>query len=161
MGLREKAIGVYEREKDVAKVNRMKEADMFAEKALKYIREILGDGEEIPDDCGDIIVLAKQPGSTSLRIDGILFSVSASDGYHHASAIKKCPVCGIEVDTMVFNLESLGKALVEPHNKYDCDRMLEIKKEMDDEKNGNIISTEGRLLLVLKDFVRENGGIVE
>jgi len=150
MGLKEKAIGAYEEEKELIKESNIKEAETFAENALISLREILG------DECGNIKIVVKRPGSTSFRVDGISFRVTSSQGYSDISVIKKCPICETESTFRVSNLKDIGRALVEPHHKYDCDRMLEIKKQMDDEKNGKIISTEERLLAALRDFIQEN-----
>jgi len=151
MSLKEKAIEAYEKEKELIKESNLREAEIFAEKALKTLRDMIG------EEYGNIKVVVKQPGATSFRVDGILFRVIASQGYYDINVIQKCPICEVEIATKVFNFKDIGKALVDLHNKYDCDRMFEIKKEMEDEKNGIVLSTEARLLAVLRDFIKENG----
>lgn len=150
MSLKEKAIEEYEREKALIKESNLKEAENFAEKALKALKDILG------DECGDIKIIVKQPGATSFRVDGMLFRVTTSQGYHETNVVKKCPICETETTVRVLTLKDIGKALVEPHSKYDCDRMLEIKKELEDDKSGIVLSTEARLLEALRDFIKEN-----
>jgi len=150
MGLKEKAVEAYETDKELTKKSIEKEAEIFAEKALKSLKDILG------EECGNIEIVDKQPGATSFRVDGILFEVCASQGYPFVNVIVNCLICGNKINVRVFNIKDIGKALVEPHSKYDCDRALEIKKESDDEKNVLVLSTEARLLEALKDFIREN-----
>ena len=150
MGLKERAIEEYEREKELVKESNLREAEKFAEKALHSLRDIIG------NEYGDIEIVAKQPGSTSFRVDGILFRATTSQGYYEINVVKKCPICEIETTVRVLNLKDIGKAIVEPHSKYDCDQMIETKKRMEDEKNGMVLSTEARLLEAFRDFIREN-----
>lgn len=150
MGLKEKAIEVYEKEKELVKKSNEKEAENFAEKALKSFEEIFG------AECGDIEIVEKKPWATTFSVDGILFRVTTSQGYNEINMVKKCPICEAVTTDRVLNIKDIGKALVEPHNKYDCDRMLEIKKEAGGGENGLVLSTEARLLEALKDFIREN-----
>lgn len=150
MGLKEIAIEEYEKEKELIKDSNLREAEKFAEKALHSLRDIIG------NEYGDIEIVVKQPGATSFRVDGILFMVNTSQGYPIVSVVKKCSICEIENTVRVLNLKDIGRVLVEPHSKYDCDRMLETKKKLDDDKSGIILSTEARLVEVLRDFIKEN-----
>ena len=147
MGLREKAIDAYTRDRELIKESNIKEAENFARKALEELRKILGNDE-------DIIIVTKQPGATTFSADGISFRVTSSEGYHVVNVIITCPVCGAETVTRVSYIKDIGRALMEPHSKYDCDRMLEIKKA--NESGYNVLSTEERLLEAFKDFIREN-----
>src|SRR3989304_1652472 len=103
MGLKEKAIGAYEEEKELIKESNIKEAETFAENALISLREILG------DECGNIKIVVKRPGSTSFRVDGISFRVTSSQGYSDISVIKKCPICETESTFRVSNLKDIGR----------------------------------------------------
>lgn len=150
MSLKEKAIELYEKEKKLTAESNAREAENFAKKSLEALKEMLG------NEYSDIKIVVKQPGATSFRVDGILFRVATQQGYHVTNIIQKCPICETELDIRVLNLKDIGKALVEPHVKYDCDRMLEIKKEMEQEKNGIVLSTDARLLEAIRDFVKEN-----
>lgn len=151
MSLKEEAIEAYEKEKELIKESNLREAEKFAEKALHSLRDIIG------NEYGNMEIVVKQPGATSFSVDGILFRVTSSHGYNEISVVKKCPICETVDTVRILNIKDIGKALVEPHSKYDCDRMLEIKKESDDGKNGVILSTEARLLEAMRDFVMENG----
>ena len=153
MNLKEKAIEVYEKEKELCKESEMREAEKFTEEALKALRDLIG------EEHGDIVTLSKLPGDISFIIDGILFRAGSSNGYPVINMVVKCDVCESEIISRVVYIRDIGRALAEPHSKYDCDQVLRLKKEMEDRKNGIVLSTEGRLLEALKDFVAENTNI--
>jgi hypothetical protein len=147
MGLKEKAFDAYKRDRELIDESNIKEAENFAIKSLERLREVLGNDE-------DIITVDKQPGATTFSVDGILFRVNSSDGYHVVNVVKKCSVCGTDNIAGVLDIKDIGRALAEPHSKYDCDRMLEIKKS--NESGDKVLSTEERLLEALREFIREN-----
>lgn len=153
MSLKEKSIELYEKHKELISESNLKEAERFAEDALKALREMLG------SECGDIVTLDKQPGVTVFSIDGLLFRVIVgSHGYPNINVLVKCPVCETDVSVEVVYIRDIGRALVEPHFKYDCEKVLRTKKQVTDDKNGVVLGNDERLLSALRDFVAENMG---
>jgi hypothetical protein len=150
MDLKENAIELYEREKQLAEENNKREADNFAEKSLHVLRDIIG------GNCDDIKVVTKMPGCTDFNVDGVLLRVVTSNGYPVVNIVHTCERCGIKIESRIINLKDIGKALVEPHNKFDCDRIFKLKNEPDYDENGKVTSYERRLLEAMKDFIREN-----
>lgn len=149
MDLTERTITEYKKEKKLLEERRIKDVEIFADKALEELQNIIG------VKCADITTVEKQLCSTSFMVDDLLFYVYKSECYYVVTMIKKCPICGTNISDRVLNLKDIGRMLVEPHNKYECDRAIGIK--MDNDRNGKVLSTEERLLVALKDFVQENG----
>lgn len=150
MNLKEKAIEVYEKEKELRKESEMREAEKFTEEALKVLRDIIGEGHD------NIVTLSKLPGDISFIVDGILFRAGSNNGYPVINVVVKCDVCGSEIINRVVNIKDIGRALAEQHPKYDCDQVLRLKKEMEDRKNGKVLDVNERLVEALRDFVSEN-----
>ena len=155
MGLKEKAIEEYNRDRELIVQSNEREAEIFAERAFEELKKMLGNEYiDIMSLDKRSIIVDKQPGAASFRIDGMLFRVISSQGFYVVDVVIICPVCGTETYNRIFGIKNIGKALVEPHSKYDCDRALEMKKENGGESM--VLSTEGRLLEALKEFIREN-----
>lgn len=166
MGLLERAIGAYKEEKKKIKEINEKEAEEFAKKALERLNEIITENDK--SSCygndnndirtisrKDIRTISRKPGCTDFLVDGIHFRVTySSHGYNDAYVIRICPMCRAEVSMCVLNLKDVGKALSEPHKKYDCDSTLEVNKL--NEEGIKILSTEEKLLEILREFIQEN-----
>ncbi len=150
MDLKEKAIKEYKRERHLTEENNKREADKFAEKSLHALRDIVG------GNCGDIKVVIKMPGCTDFNVDGILFRVVTSDGYPIVNIVRTCERCGINIESRVINLKDIGRALVEPHDKFDCDRIFKVKNDPDYDENAKVSITDRRLLEAMRYFIREN-----
>jgi hypothetical protein len=150
MDLKEKAIEVYEKEKESIKERELIAAEKFTEEALKILRDIIG------EECDNIATLSKLPEDVSFTVDGMLFRAGSANGYPVINMVVKCEVCESEIISRVVNIRDKGRALTEPHLKYDCDQVIRLKKEMEDMKNGKVLDTNERLLEVLRDFVSEN-----
>jgi len=153
MNLKEKAVEIYEKEKELVKESEMREVGKFADEALKVLRDIIG------EYCGDIITLSTLPDDISFRVDGILFRATSSCGHPNINVATKCPMCEAEIVSRVTSIRDIGRALAEPHFRYDCDKNIRLKKEYEDRKNGKILSTDERLLEAFRDFVSENMNI--
>jgi hypothetical protein len=151
MSLKDKAIESYEKEKELKKKSEIKEAEKFAEEALKVLRDIIGGEYD-----NDVITLSKRPENISFSVDGVLFRATSSQGYPGIDIVVKCPECGTDIHSKVVYFGDIGRALAEPHFKYDCDQTIRLKKEMEDRKNGKVLDTNERLLEALRDFVNEN-----
>lgn len=175
MGLREEAIGEYEKEQESIKDSNIIESEKFAEKSLKVLRDIIGDNHS-----GMIVVADKQSGSTSFIVDRILFRVTIPVGLSLESlprslpppplrpppqkprqppvvnVVQTCERCGIEIISTVKNLKDIGKALIETHSKYDCDKKKLDDDKNEDDKNEKLSNVEKKLLVALRDFVQEN-----
>ena len=150
MDLKEKAIEEYKREKLLTEENYKREADNFAEKSLHVLRDIVG------DNYGDIKIVTKMPGCTDFNVDGVLLRVVTSNGYPVVNIVHTCEKCGFNIESRVINLKDIGKALVEPHDKFGCDRIFKVKNDPDYDENAKVSITERRLLEAMKDFIREN-----
>lgn len=150
MNLKEKAIEVYKKEKESIKERELREEEEFAKEALKVLSDIIGVEQD------NMTILSKQQGFIELCTDGVSFRAVASQGYPEINVMVKCPLCETDIFSRVTNIRDVGRALVEPHFKYDCDQIIRLKKEKDDSKNGIAIDTEERLLSALRDFVSEN-----
>lgn len=150
MGLREKAIELYEKEIQLAEENDVRIADNFAVKSLSALRDIIG------EDYGDIKIVTKTPGSTEFNVDEILFRVRTSDGYPIVNIVKTCTRCGLEIEERVINLKGIGKALVKIHDKFDCDRIFNVKNDPDYDENAKVSVADRRFLEAMKDFIRDN-----
>lgn len=153
MSLKEKAIEVYKKEKELTKERELIEAEQFTKDALKVLNDMIGVEQD------NITILSKQQANIDFCVDEVLFRAVQSQGYPEINVIVKCPLCGTEIPSRVVNIRDIGRALVEPHFKYDCDQVIRLKKEMDDRKNGIAVGTEERLLSALKDFVSENSDV--
>lgn len=150
MDLKEKAIEEYKREKQLTEDNNKREAENFAEKSHYVVRDIVG------GNYGNITVVTKMPGCTDFNVDGVLLRVTISNGYPVVNIVRTCERCGIQTESRVINLKDIGKALVEPHGTFDCDRIFKAKNESDYDENGKTTSNERRFLEAMKDFIREN-----
>jgi len=150
MDLKKKAIEEYKREKQLTDENYKKEADNFAEKSLHVLRDIVG------GNYGDIKVVTKMPGCTDFNVDGVLLRVVTSNGYPIVNIVRTCEKCGFNIESRVINLKDIGKALVEPHDKFDCERFFKLKNDPDYDENAKVSITDRRLLEAMKDFIREN-----
>jgi hypothetical protein len=154
MNLKERAIDEYKKERKLIEESNAKDAEIFANKAIHALQDIIGVQR------ADIITVEKQPGCVSFRVDDILFRVTTSEGYHVVNIVQKCVVCGSDIYTRILDIEDIGKALTEPHFKYDCDQAVEIKKRLEKIKEenvgGKVLDVNERLISALKDFVAEN-----
>jgi hypothetical protein len=151
MGLKEKAIDSYKKEKELREQSEIRDAEKFAEEALKVLRDIIGGEYD-----SDVETLSKTPYNISFSVDGILFRATSSQGYPGINIVVKCPACGTDVYSKVVYFRDIGRALVEPHSQYDCDQAIRLKQEDSDRKNGRIMNTDERLLEALGDFVKEH-----
>lgn len=155
MNLKERAIKEYEKEKVLIEESNAREAEKFAENALKALTDIIGEHGNI------VIVVDKQPYCTAFNIGEMLFRVSTSESYYVIYMIKKCPICESDISTRICDLKDIGKALVEPHSKYDCDQAIKISEKLKKMKDGHgrecELSTNEKLLEALRDFLLENG----
>jgi hypothetical protein len=154
MDLKERAIDEYKKEKKLIEESNEKAAEIFADKAVYALQDIIG------VRLADMYTVDKLPSSASFLVDDMLFRVTTSEGYYVATMIRKCDICGTDVNTRIVNLKDIGEALVSPHLKYDCDRVLETKERLERMKMENedekVLITDRRLLSALKDFIEEN-----
>lgn len=160
MNLKERAIAEYEKEKKLTYEKNVKEAEIFADKAVVELQNFLGVRRV------DIMTVDKQPCYTNFSVDDMLFMVSISGCYHVIDIIKRCDVCGHDTATRISNIGDIGRVLIEPHFKYDCEHAVEINKRnkrnkrnekmKDGDEGGNELDVNKRLILALKDFVSEN-----
>lgn len=154
MNLKERSIEEYKKERKLIEENNVEEAEIFADKAIHALQDIIGVQR------ADIHTVDKQPGFASFRVDDMLFMVTTSEGYHVINMICKCDVCGTDVNIRILDIKDIGKALTEPHFKYDCDQVMEMKKRLEKIKEENedwrSLDVNERLILALKDFVAEN-----
>jgi hypothetical protein len=151
MGLKEKAIEAFEIENESITEANMRKTEKFAENALQSLKDVIGNDYDIGNDC-NIDIVDKQSWATSFIVDDLLFRVSASEVH----LVQTCPRCQAEITDRVLDIKDIGKALVRPHNKYDCDRITESRMKEEKEKNGVVLGTDERLLEALRDFIREN-----
>lgn len=147
MGLKEKAIEAYEKEKERVHKEKNDGAEKFAVQAKEILRERIGDEFAIQ-------VISKEPYETIFGVDGIKFRVNTDRVY----IIKKCDKCETEYYTELISgfgdknksFQNIGEILSEPHNDYDCKRIIEEKEE---NKEPTI---EEKLVEILRSFIREN-----
>ncbi len=147
MDLTDRAIAEYRKEQKLIEDENARTAEAFADKAAYALQDIIDVRR------ADMIITDKRPYSTSFIVGDVSFQVSASEDYCVVNMIRRCSLCGSDVMSKVLNLKDIGKMLVEPHNKYDCDRVVEMKKK---EEGVGIMTSEERLLEALKDFIAEN-----
>lgn len=154
MNLRERATREYEKEKKLTDERNVEEAETFADKAVVELQNVLGVRRV------DIMTVDKQPGYADFSVDDMLFRVSSSEYYYVITIIRKCSTCGSDFSTRILDLRDIGRSFIEPHFKYDCDQALKTKERLEKMKrenaDGDVLSTEERLLAALKDFVAEN-----
>lgn len=155
MDLADRAIAEYKKEQKLREESNIKAAEIFAEDAIKELQNIIGVERD------DITIVDKQLYYASFRVDDILFRVTTCECCYVVNMIQTCPTCGSEFGDRILNIKDIGRMLVEPHYKYDCEHALEMKKRMEKLKRendrGGILSTDEKLLTVLKEFVSENG----
>jgi hypothetical protein len=149
MSLKEKAIEMYKKQKESIKETELIEEEQFTKDALKVLIEIIGIEQEN-------ITISKHQGCIDFFTDGISFRASRSQGDPEINIMIKCPICETEIFSRVTQVRDIGRALVEPHFKYDCDQVIRLKKEIDDRKNGKVAGTEERLLSALREFISES-----
>lgn len=159
MDLKERAIDEYKKEQKLTKENNEKVAEIFADKAVYALQDIIGVRRV------DIHTVDKQCYFASFLVDDMLFRVNTSEGYYIINMSRRCDVCGADVNTRITSIKDIGEALVKPHDKFSCDQYLKekerlerIKMEMTQMENedGKVLSTDERLLEALKDFILEN-----
>lgn len=150
MNLKESAMEVYEREKQLTEENYKREADNFAEKSLHVLRDI------VEGHYDNMTIVAKVPGRTDFNVDGVSLRVVTSNGYPIVNIVKTCTRCGTETEERIVSLKDIGRALIHPHDKFDCDRFFKVKNDPDYDENAKISINEQRLLEAMKDFIREN-----
>lgn len=150
MGLKEKAIEIYKKEKELEEEKNRIEAENFAEKSLFFVKDIIG-------GCySNITVVTKMPWCTDFNVDGVILRVTMSEGYRIVNVVKTCEICKIEISSRVLNLKDIGKVLTEPHDIFDCNRIFKSKNDPDYDENQKVSSTDLRILEALREFVREN-----
>lgn len=146
MGLKEMAVAVYKKEKEREREENIQNAEKFVVRAKDVLIEKIGDKFTIQ-------VIAKESSKAIFDVDGIAFKVDQYGVY----IIKKCPKCVTEYceELPTFGnreiFQDIGMILSNPHNDYDCKRALE-------DKEGKKLTTDEKLLQVLKDFVQEHTG---
>jgi len=149
MGLKERAVEVHKKEKEREREENVQKAEQFIVQAKEILKERIGDEFTAQ-------VISKEPTMTIFEVDGIKFRVNV----HGVQIIKKCQKCGTEYyeDLMHYFgdqekvLQNIGKILSEPHNDYDCRRILEEKEGKKE------LTADEKLLQALKDFIQENTG---
>lgn len=155
VNLKERAIKEYEKEKVLIEESNAREAEKFAEKALKALTDIIGEQGNI------VTVVDKQPYCTNFSVDGMLFRVSTSESYDVIYMIRKCPICESDISIRICDLKDIGEALVESHSKYDCDQAIKTSERLKKMKDGHghecELDTNEKLLEALRDFLLENG----
>ncbi len=165
MSLREIAINEYKKEQKTIEENNVREAEDFSDKAVKEFLKIVG-----IDNISGIVTLTKEShvfvvekgiNYTILMVDDIRFKVYASQYYVVIEMMQTCPICGSTYFDRITNIKDIGKMLVRPHSKFDCDSILDIKKRATEKdfETQNVSSTEKRLLEALKDFISEQSDI--
>ena len=150
MSLKEKAVDAYKRKAEQERKENLKDAEFSAVAAEKILKERIGEGFNIQ-------IISKEPNATVFDVDGIKFVVGIGDSI---CIIRKCEKCETEYSEYVppnFGdrekfFRDIGKIIVEPHNDYDCQRILEERCEKKEQ------TTEERLLDALKCFIQENTG---
>jgi hypothetical protein len=159
MGLKERSIDEYKKEQKLMKESNEKAAEIFADKAVYALQDIIGVRRV------DIHTVDKQPCSASFLVDDLLFRVHTSEGYHVINMSRKCDVCGTDINTRIMGIKDIGEALIKPHDKFSCDQYLEEKERLErmkmervrmENEDEKMFITDRRLLAALKDFILEN-----
>lgn len=99
MGLLEKAIDVYKEKQKFDNERNESIAEEFAKEALERLNEILIGKDKSFYYSGEIEIIEKCPGSTTFRVDGILFVVNYSQRIYDISVRQTCPKCKTEYNT--------------------------------------------------------------
>ncbi len=145
MSVKTIAVEIYEKEKKLAEEKDAEEEKKFVEEAFNTLTKM------IDVQRADVMMVVKQPGTVRLLADDVLFEVKQFRGCFNVSVVVKCSRCGSEAIVGVLSMRDIGRALVEPHFKYDCD--MEIEREKN--KNEKVLSSGERLLEALRDFMFE------
>lgn len=146
MNFTEKALKAYQNKKIKDDLKEQKEIDVFCGKALKALKEQF-DLEDNFDQ--NINIIDKKSGSLKVILEDITISIQFSRGYYTFEMIKKCPRCGVEYTKDVKSLENIGEFLMEEHNKFDCDQVINRTKHIE--------TTEERFINALRDLISEIG----
>lgn len=143
MGLKDDAIQAYAKDQLENKEAEEKEKKKFIEDGLQNIRDRFGDNLKID-------VISDKEGGIAFLVEGLKMRVRRSQGYYDVYLVQKCPKCDTEYEDHIINLKNIGKALQEGHSSYECEKIL---KERDKVKE---FTTDEKLILALRTFVREN-----
>lgn len=143
MGLKDDAIQAYAKDQLENKEAEEKEKKKFIEDGLQNIRDRFGDNLKID-------VISDKEGGIAFLVEGLKMRVRRSQGYYDVYLVQKCPKCDTEYEDNIINLKNIGKALQEGHSSYECEKIL---KERDKVKE---FTTDEKLILALRTFVREN-----
>lgn len=154
MGLKELAVEAYKKEIERIRKEDTRRAEEFVVQAEKILKERIGNEFNTQ-------VISKDPCETIFDVEGIKFRVN---NIHEVCIIKKCERCETEYYEDIMRnfgdlettFQGIGKILSEPHDYYECKRILEEKEK---EKEGNKEpTTDEKLLQALKDFMHDNIG---
>lgn len=139
----EDAIQAYAEDQLENKEAEEKEKKRFIEDGIRSIREKFGDNLKIE-------VIFDKEGYVAFLVDGLKMRVRRHQGYHNTFLVQTCPKCGAEYEDHIVNIKNIGKAIMEGHSAYDCEKIL---KEREPVKE---LTTDEKLIDVLRTFVREN-----
>lgn len=143
MSLLDDAVKAYAKDQLEIKEAEEKEKKKLIDGVIQSIRERFGDNLKIE-------LISDKEGVTFL-VDGLLkMRARRSRGYYNIYLVQKCPKCDTEYEDHIVNLKNIGKALQEGHASYDCEKILKEKKEVKE------LTTEEKLVDVLRTFIREN-----
>ena len=143
MGLMEDAIQAYINDQLENKEVEEKEKKKLIDDGIQSIKEKFGDDLKIG-------VISEKEGSVAFIVDGLKMKARKHQGYYNIYLVQTCPKCGAEYENHIINIKNIGKAIHDGHHSYDCEKIL---KEREPVKE---LTTDEKLLDVLKTFIREN-----
>src|SRR3990167_2876031 len=143
MSLIDDAKQAYAKDQLENKEEKEQEKKKFIEDGLQNIRDRFGDNLKIE-------VISDKEDGIAFLVDGLKMRLRKSQGYYDTYLVQKCPKCDTEYEEHIINLKNMGKAIQEGHVSYDCGKILKDREQVKE------FTTDEKLILALRTFVREN-----